>query len=106
MMQNWQKFAPCGPDRPGGRGYHAATHFKLSQIGLEGSQLLIVGGFPNDDSWMCDLESVQWKRVSVACKWAVMHPLTQHTFIIGLQKWLLCESIPCDILFFKLYLNL
>ena len=68
-MQDWQKLAPRGPDRPRGRDSHAATYFKLSQLnGVEGNLLLIVGGWTNDDSWICDLDSVKWKRVSVACK--------------------------------------
>ena len=73
MMQDWQRLAPRGPDRPGGRRSHAATYIKLSQLGVEGNLLLIVGGIGDDDSWICDLDSVEWKRVSVACKWAVMH---------------------------------
>ena len=78
-MQDWQKLAPHGPDRPGERWAHAATYLKQSHLGLEGNLLLIVGGLPNDGSWICDLDSVQWKRVSVAYKWAVMHALTHNT---------------------------
>ena len=85
VMQYWQKLAPRGPNRPGAKYGHAATYLKLSQLHVEGNKLLIVGGHTNDDSWICDLESVQWKRVSVACKWAVMHALTHNTFIVGLQ---------------------
>ena len=83
-MQDWQKLAPCGPDRPGERLYHAATYFTLSQPG--GNLLLIMGGLVEAESWICDLDSVHWKRVSVACKCAVMHALTHNPFIIGLQR--------------------
>ena len=74
-MQDWQKLTPRGPDRPGRRSDHAATYFKLSQLGVDANLLLIVGGYPDDDSWICDLDSVQWKRVSVACSRVVMHAL-------------------------------
>ena len=67
VMQDWQKLAPRGPDRPGGRCAHAATYLKLSHLGEEGNLLFIVGEYGGDDSWICDLDSVQWKRVSVAC---------------------------------------
>ena len=78
-MQDWQKLAPHGPDRPGARRDHAATYFNVSQLKcVEGNLLLIVGGFFDDDSWICDLDSVQWKRVSVACNWAVMHAFTHN----------------------------
>ena len=67
-MQDWQKLAPRGPDRPVGRRDHAATYLKVSHPGVEGNLLLIMGGFLDDDSWICDLDSVKWKRVSIACK--------------------------------------
>ena len=78
-MQYWQKLAPRGPDRPRERWGHTATYLKLSHLEEERNPLLIVGGYGHDDSWICDLDSVQWKRVSVACKWAVMHALTHNT---------------------------
>ena len=77
-MQDWQKLAPRGPGRPGGMWGHAATYFRLSQLGVESNLLLIIGGVVYNESWICDLDSVQWKRVSVACKWAVNHALTQN----------------------------
>ena len=79
VMQEWQKLLPRGPDSPGARESHAAAYFKVTQLDVKGNLLLIVGGFRNADSWICDLDSVQWKRVSVGCKWAVMHALTHNT---------------------------
>ena len=83
MMQEWQKLAPHGPDRPGARDAQAAAYFQLSQLRVDGNLLLIVGGYLDDDSWICDLDRVQWKKVSVACtcKWAVIWLHSHTTYI-------------------------
>ena len=67
MMQDWQSLASHGQGRPKGRFGHAATYYKVSQLGLKGNLLFITGGYLNDDSWICDLLSVKWKKVSIAC---------------------------------------
>ena len=73
IIEDWQILAPPGPERPGVRQSHAATYFKMSKLGVESKFLFIVGGKPNNDSWICDLLSVKWKRVSVSRECAVMH---------------------------------
>ena len=45
---------------------------------MDGNLLLILGGFPYDDSWICDINTVKWNRVSVECKWMVVHSLTHY----------------------------
>ena len=78
-MQHWQRLTPNGPERPGGRWGHAAMSITQSQLGIQGNLLLLVGGVHNNDGWICDLENVKWMKVSVACRWAVMHVLTHNT---------------------------
>ena len=77
-MQHWQRLATSGPERPGGRWFHAAMSFTQSQLGMQDDLLLLVGGDPNDDSWICNLKDAKWMKVSVASKWAVMHALTHN----------------------------
>ena len=64
-MQHWETLAPSGPFIPKKRSDHAATYFTQSNLGMQGNLLLVVGGFRYDDSWICDLTTVEWKRVSV-----------------------------------------
>ena len=79
IIQHWQRLAPSGPDRPKGRWSHAATFVTQSQLGIHCNLLLLVGGYIYDDSWICNLNDVKWMKVSVACKWAVIHALTHHS---------------------------
>ena len=78
-MQHWQRLAPHGPDRPGERWGHAASYLIQPQLGMQGDLLLVVGGFESDDGWICDINNVKWMRVSVACKWTLMHALKHNT---------------------------
>ena len=47
------------------RAGHAAT-LCTPQLGLHGTLLLMLGGRPNHDCWICSVQGVRWKRVSVA----------------------------------------
>ena len=47
------------------RAGHAAT-LCTPQLGLHGTLLLVLGGVLNHDCWICSVQDVQWKRVSVA----------------------------------------
>ena len=69
IMQHWQTLAPHGPDRLRETRTHSATYFRQPQLGIQGNLLFVVGGVPNADYWICDINNVEWKRVSAVCKW-------------------------------------
>ena len=76
LLQHWQRLATRGPDRPGLKWGHAATSFRQSQLG---NLLLVMGGYGTEESWIFDIITRTWERVSVANNWAMTHALTHST---------------------------
>ena len=74
FMQHWQRLAPHGPDLPMERWGHAAICF-TPQLDLQSTLLLILGGYPNKDCWLCDVQGVKWMRVSFVCEKVVTQAL-------------------------------
>ena len=67
-MQHWQKLSPHGPDTPMERSGHAAVCFTSQLLGLQRTLLLTLGGYPNNDCWLCDVQGVKWMKVSLVCE--------------------------------------
>ena len=65
-MQHWQRLAPHGPDMPMERASHAVVCL-TSELDIDSTLLLLLGGTPNVDCWICNMQDMLWQRVSVAC---------------------------------------
>ena len=76
LLQHWQRLGPQGPGKPGLIWSHAATSFTQSQ---QGNLILVIGGCGSKHSWIFDMRTITWKRVSVVNNWAMAHALTQNT---------------------------
>ena len=62
-MQHWEQVAPSGPDCPMVKSVHAAAYFTLSEEGKQSHHLMILGGRPVGDAWICDVKNWLWKKV-------------------------------------------
>ena len=68
FMQDWQKLSPRGPDSPMDRWGHGATCFTSCLLDIQSILLLILGGYPYEDFWLCDVRGVKWMLVSLVCE--------------------------------------
>ena len=65
FMQHWQRLAPHGPEVPLERSGHAAICL-TSLLDLQNTLLVILGGYPNKDCWICNIHAQKWMRVGFA----------------------------------------
>ena len=72
LLQHWQRLAQGGPIA---RSSHAAISFTQSNH-LSHMHILVVGGDGGDDSWICDMRTMMWKKVSVPRNQAVIPACT------------------------------
>ena len=70
FMQHWQRLAPNGPDLPVARSHLAAVCLP-SELDIHRT-LLILGGHPNQDCWLCDVHTAKWMRVGFVCEKVVI----------------------------------
>ena len=65
LLQHWEKLAPEGHYRhkPSPKWGHAATSFMQSQLG---NLILAVEGVGSKTSWIFDIRTRMWEKVSVA----------------------------------------
>ena len=74
FMQNWQRLTPNGPNHPMVRSGPAVVSL-TAQLDSQRT-LLTFGGYPNYDSWQCDMHTVKWIRVGFVFEKVVTQALT------------------------------